>query len=142
MLKTIKLTNMKTSKMIFPRLVYKGRKGIVFTYFFFIFFKLMLSATNWHLPRAFASNWTKTRAFATCLFRDWTLCCCRESDCIELPLHQNLIYWPSAMAFLEQSLRVIWGAVSSATVLILSQVKLNSQLSHCVSFSRQCKFLT
>ena len=40
MLKTIKLTNMKTSKMIFPRLVYKGRKDIVFTYFFFHFLKI------------------------------------------------------------------------------------------------------
>lgn len=143
MLKNIKLTNMKTSKRIFPRLVYKGRKDIVFTYIFFYLFKLMLSATNWHLPRAFASNWTTTkRAFAICLFRDWNLCFCRALDWTELPLRQNLIYGPSPTAFLEQSLRVICGTISPATVLILPQVKLASQLSHCISFSRQCKVLT
>ena len=122
---------MKTSKRIFPRLVYKGREGIVFTYIFFHLFKLMLSATNWHLPRAFASNWTTTRAFAICLFRDWNLCFCRGLDCTELPLQKNLIYGPSPTAFLEQFLRVIWGAISP--VLILPQVKLTSHLSHCVS---------
>ena len=53
---------------------------------------------------------------------------------IELPLHQNLIYWLSPTAALEQSLRAIWDAASWATVLILPQIKLNSQLSHCASF--------
>ena len=53
---------------------------------------------------------------------------------IELPLHQNLIYWPSLIAALEQSLRAIWCATSQATVLILPQIKLNSQLSRCASF--------
>ena len=32
-------------------------------------------------------------------------------DCTELPLHQNLIYWPHPTAALEQSLRGIWGVV-------------------------------
>ena len=54
---------------------------------------------------------------------------------IELFLHQNLIYWPSLTDALEQSLRAIWCATSQATVLILPQVKLNSQLSRCTSFS-------
>jgi len=57
---------------------------------------------------------------------------------IELLLHQNLIYWPSPSATLEQSLRAIWDAASWAAVLILPQVKLNFQLSSCTSFfSRQ-----
>ena len=34
-----------------------------------------VSATDWHLPRAFTSHWTTTtRAFAICLDRDWTPC--------------------------------------------------------------------
>ena len=53
---------------------------------------------------------------------------------IELPLHQNLIYWPSLTASLEQYLRAIWGAASQAAVVILPQIKLNSQLSSCFSF--------
>ena len=53
---------------------------------------------------------------------------------IELPLHQNLIYCLSLTAALEQSLRAIWDAASQAAVLILPQIKLNSQLSSCTSF--------
>ena len=47
---------------------------------------------------------------------------------------KNLIYWLSPTADLEQSLRAIWDAASWAAVLILSQIKLNSQLSSCTSF--------
>ena len=50
-------------------------------------------------------------------------------DCIELPFHRNLIYWPSPTASLEHSLRAIWGAASQAAVLILPQIKLTSHLS-------------
>ena len=39
-------------------------------------FKIHVSATNWHLPRAFASNWATTRAFAICLWGNRTLGCC------------------------------------------------------------------
>ena len=53
---------------------------------------------------------------------------------IELPLHQNLIHWPSPIVALEQSLRTIWHAASWAAVLILPQIKLTSQLSSCISF--------
>ena len=53
---------------------------------------------------------------------------------IELPLHQNFIYWLSPTAALEQPLRAIWDAASQAAVLILPQIKLNSQLSSCTSF--------
>ena len=53
---------------------------------------------------------------------------------IELPLHQNFVYWLSPTAALEQSLRAIWDAASWAAGLILPQIKLNSQLSSCVSF--------
>ena len=53
---------------------------------------------------------------------------------IELPLHQNLIYWPSPTAALEQSVRVIWDASSQTAVLMLPQIKLNSQVSSCTSF--------
>ena len=38
------------------------------------------------------------------------------------------------MATLEHSLRAIWDAVFQATVLILPQIKLNSQFSSCASF--------
>ena len=56
----------------------------------------------------------------------------------ELPFHQNLIYWLSPTAALEQSLRATWDSASWAAVLILPQIKLNSQLSSCTSFlSRQ-----
>ena len=54
---------------------------------------------------------------------------------IELPLHQNLIHWLSPTVALEQSsLRAIWDAASQAAVLILPQIKPNSQLSSCTSF--------
>ena len=54
----------------------------------------------------------------------------------ELSLHQNLICWPYPTATLEQSLRAIWEAASLAVVLILPQMKLNSQLSSCTFFSK------
>ena len=53
---------------------------------------------------------------------------------IELLLHPNFIYWLSPTATLEQALRAIWDAASQAAVLILPQIKLNSQLSSCTSF--------
>ena len=53
---------------------------------------------------------------------------------IELSLHQNLIYWISPIATLEKSLRAIWDAASQAVVLILPQIKLNSQFSSRTSF--------
>ena len=46
------------------------------------------------------------------------------------PSPKSRIYWPFPIASLEQFLRAIWGAVSQAVVLILPQIKLNSQLSH------------
>ena len=57
------------------------------------------------------------------------------------PLHQNLIYWLSPTAALEQSPRAIWDAASWDTVLFLPQIKLNSQLSSCTFFfSRQVQY--
>ena len=53
---------------------------------------------------------------------------------IELLLLQSLIYWLSPKAALEKSLRAIWDAASRAAVLILPQIKLNSQLSSCTAF--------
>ena len=58
---------------------------------------------------------------------------------IELLLHQNFIYWLSPTATLEWSLRAIWDATSWAAVLILPQIKLNSQLLSCTSFFSQHK---
>ena len=51
---------------------------------------------------------------------------------IELPLHQNFVYWLSSTAALEQSLRAIWDAASWAAVLILPQLNLthNFQVVH------------
>ena len=53
---------------------------------------------------------------------------------IELPFHQNFICCFSPTATLEQSLRAISDAASQTAVLILPQIKLNSQLSNCTSF--------
>ena len=53
---------------------------------------------------------------------------------MELPLPQNLIYWLSLTAALEQSLRALWDAASRAAVLILPQTKLNLQLLSCTFF--------
>ena len=47
----------------------------------------------------------------------------------ELPLHQNLIYWPSPTASLEQSPRAIWGAASQLQSLFCPQIKLILPLS-------------
>ena len=52
-------------------------------------------------------------------------------------LHQKRIYIAPPPTSLEQSLRAIWNAVSEATVLILLQIKLNPQLSHCTFFFSQ-----
>lgn len=40
----------------------------------------------------------------------------------------------SSLTSSEQFLRAVWNTVSWASVLILSQIKLNLQLSHCTSF--------
>ena len=56
---------------------------------------------------------------------------------VEPLLHQNLIYWLSPTAPLEQSLRAIWDTASQAAVLILPQIKLNSQLLSYTSFFSQ-----
>ena len=45
--------------------------------------------------------------------------------------HQNHIYTDLSPASLESFLRPIWNAVSQAVVIILPQIELNSQLSHC-----------
>ena len=50
------------------------------------------------------------------------------------PLLQNQIYTDLHPTSLGQFLRAIWGAVSLAAVLILPQIKLYSQLSHCAFF--------
>ena len=60
--------------------------------------------------------------------------CKMSSSWYWTPLHQNLIYWVSPTAALEHSLRALWDAASRAAVIILSQIKLNPQLSSCSSF--------
>ena len=47
---------------------------------------------------------------------------------------QNHIYTDPLPTSLKQSLRAIWNAVSWAVVLVLPQIKLNSQLSWCAFF--------
>ena len=54
-----------------------------------------------------------------------------------LPSPKSHIYWPFPPASLEQFLIAIWGAVSQIAILILAQIKLNSQLSHCTFLSQQ-----
>ena len=47
---------------------------------------------------------------------------------------QNLIYWPSPTASLGQTLRVIWGTVSWAAVLILPRIKFSlATITLCIS---------
>ena len=60
--------------------------------------------------------------------------CGRKRRRTKDPFHQNLTYCPSLTTSLEQSLRATGGAVHQAVVLILPQIKLNSQLSRCASF--------
>ena len=55
-------------------------------------------------------------------------------DCAEFSLHQNYMYWPSHTTSLEQFLRAIWSYISKATVLILCEVKVITQLSYCTCF--------
>ena len=50
------------------------------------------------------------------------------------PPSPNLVYCLPPTATLEQSLRAIRDAASRAAVLILPQIKLNSQFSSCTSF--------
>ena len=52
-----------------------------------------------------------------------------------LPLHKITYILTFPPTSLEQFLRAIWNAVSQAIVLILPQIKLNSQLSCCAFFS-------
>ena len=127
----------------------------------------ILSTTNWHLPRAPASDWTTEFAICLCgdwtlcclaikikhpeaiqdgvrhsvLQGIWWNRSLNSKVRARLhwsPLHQNLTYQPSPTTSLEQSLKAIWGAVSQFAVLILSQVKLNLQLSSCASFCTHC----
>ena len=50
------------------------------------------------------------------------------------PSSKSHLHWPFPPGSLGQFLRDIWSAVSWAAVLILPQIKLNSQLSHCAFF--------
>ena len=50
------------------------------------------------------------------------------------PHHQNHIYTDLPPYLLEQFLRTIWNSASWAIVLILPQIKFNSQLSCCAFF--------
>ena len=55
--------------------------------------------------------------------------------CLLRPLQQNVLYWFSPHCLFGAA---IWDVASRAEVLILPQIKLNSQLSSCISFfSRQ-----
>ena len=51
------------------------------------------------------------------------------------PLHQNRIRTDLPPTSPEQFLKAIWNAASQVIVLILHQIKLNPQLSHCAFFS-------
>ena len=54
--------------------------------------------------------------------------------CAWLHLFQNDIYTDLPPTFSEQFLRTIRGDISKAAALILHQIKLNLQLSHCAVF--------
>ena len=55
-------------------------------------------------------------------------------DCMHSPFTKITYILTFPPASLEQFLRAIWDAVSQAAVLILPQIKLNSQLSRCAFF--------
>ena len=53
---------------------------------------------------------------------------------MELPIHQNPTYWPPHTASLQQSLRVIWGAVSCAQSSFCPQIKCSlATITSCIS---------
>ena len=66
--------------------------------------------------------------------------CLIACDPPSLKSHITLTYPPAS---LEQLLRALWNAVSWAIVLILPQIKLDSQFSHCAFFfqSTGCSFI-
>ena len=55
-------------------------------------------------------------------------------DCMYSPFTKITYILTSLLNSLEQFLRAIWNVVSWAAFLILPQMKLNSQLSHCAFF--------
>ena len=57
------------------------------------------------------------------------------SDCIYPPFTTTSYTLTLPSTALVQFLRALWNAVSQAIVLILPQIKLDSQLSHCACFS-------
>ena len=54
-----------------------------------------------------------------------------------LPSPKSHIHWPFSSVSLEKFRRAIIGVVFQAAVLILPQMKLNCQLSHCASLFRK-----
>ena len=55
-------------------------------------------------------------------------------DCMHAAITEITRLLPVPAASLAQRLRAVGGAVSQAAVLILPQIKLNSQLLHCAFF--------
>ena len=53
---------------------------------------------------------------------------------IECHLHQSLMYWPSSHCLFGAASQLSWGTASQAAVLILPQIKLNTQFSGCALF--------
>ena len=54
---------------------------------------------------------------------------------LEFPFTKIIYVLSFLPTSVEQFLRAIWSAVSQAAILIFTQIKLNSQLSHCAFFS-------
>lgn len=57
-------------------------------------------------------------------------------DCMHLPLHQNHIFTDLSPYLFGEVFQSFWNAASWAMVLILSQIKFNSQLSYCAFLSQ------
>ena len=53
---------------------------------------------------------------------------------LEFPFTKIIYVLSFLSTSVEQFLRVIWGTVSQAAILIFTQIKLNSELSHCAFF--------
>ena len=87
-------------------------------------------------PLRSLSSFSRPEAFEVFIFflgPDCMYSSC-TSDCIVFQIACKSYILTFPLVSLELFLRAIWGAVSQAAVLILPQIKLNLQFSHCAFF--------
>ena len=97
------------------------------------------SCISMHLEKHWNPSWwwlflLTSKSFTTLAETFWKNMCLIACT---PPSPKSDAHWPSVPASLEQFLTAIWDAVSQAIVLILPQIKVNSQVSHCAFFFSQ-----